>query len=211
MKNIVTLVYKYINEFIDENELLASLDGLISQENDPVKKDSLSSIKSKVTNEMNLHDIGTCILYDKLYTILTTDGFYRESAINMSDKELMLMITEYLYANYIPHIDQETFDSLVDAAIDDKKTAKENCWRLAHNYSGKSINFEKIVDYLISTRDAWYVMELFHSVGDDLNLDEMIDKLITTQDKEFIKRLLEDNLLDTIFKKEQIEILKKQF
>ena len=211
MKNIVTVVYKYINEFIDENELIINLDNLIEKETDSSKKEKLTNLKDEIINEMNLHDIGTCILYDKLYTLLTTNEFYKETAIDMSDKELMLMITEYLYANYIPSINQETFDSLVDAAIEDEKTAKENCWRLAHNYSGKSINFEKIVDYLISTRDAWYVMELFHSVGDDLNLDEMIDKLITTQDKEFIKRLLEDNLLDTIFNKEQINKLKKQF
>ena len=208
---MIKIVYKYINEFIKEDELILNLetfrDSLESAKDKKSLSDLISDIKDVVDDIQN--DFLT-LKYDKICDLLYSNDVYINLVNQMNDNDIMLMITDYISAPKVPNLNQEAFDKLVDAAINSGEDSRENCWRLAFNYEYHNLNFDKIIDYYISIRDVWYLVELMHFLQDDYDLDGIIEKVIETKDKDFIKGLLNDNFIDSTLGTLQIEKLKEQ-
>ena len=208
---MIKIVYKYVNEFIKEDELILKLetfcDSLESAKDKKSLNDLISDIKEVVDDIQNEF---LTLKYDKICDLLYNNDVYINLVNQMNDNDIMLMITDYIFAPKVPNLSQEAFDKLVDAAISSGDDSREKCWRLAVNYETHNLNFDKIVDYYISFRDIWYLVELMHFLQDDYDLDGIIEKVIETKDKDFIKGLLNDNFIDSTLGALQIERLKEQ-
>lgn len=198
---MVTLVYKYINEHINEEELLAGLVNL----NDK-RLDNLIDSINKIISE---HESKT-VIYSYIFDLLVANEVYIKEAKNQSDRDLMLMICDYLYSHNVPDINQKHFDLLVDEAIKTGKDARENCFRLAFNYNKCGYNLDKIVNYFIDLRDAWYLSEIISTNKEDLDMDKVIGKVISTHDTIFIDKLLKDNFIQAHLDTKYIELLKSE-
>lgn len=203
---MVKIVYKYINEFMNEDELINQLE-LFCNEN----KDYSESIKKLITEIKNVIDKNkhnSILKYDEIYNLLINNNVYLDLVDKMDNNDLMLMITDYIKARIVPSLKQEEFDIVVEAAINSGKDSKENCWRLAMNYENINLNFDKIEDYLISTKDSWYVVEYMTGPIESIDYDKFICKIIDTNDKEFIKKIINDDLTYTVLDEKQINKLK---
>lgn len=87
-----------------------------------------------------------------------------------------------------PKISQKQFDDLVDYVMnikDESYNKKEIIWRLCGCYEG--LNFNKVIDIFIDSRDSFYVSELVSYVDGNLDQDYLVDKMIKTNDLNFIK------------------------
>ena len=208
---MIKIVYKYINEFINEDELILKLENFRDSLEIANEKESLSILINdiKVITDDFQNEFLT-LKYDKICDLLYNNDVYINLVNQMNDNDIMLMITDYIYAPKVPNLNQETFDRIVDAAISSGDDSRENCWRLAVNYETHNLNFDKIVDYYISIRDVWYLVELMHFLQGNCDLDGIIEKVIETKDKDFIKGLLNDNFIDSTLDVLQIERLKEQ-
>ena len=54
---------------------------------------------------------------NRIVNLLINNELYITLVKQMTDQDLMLLITYYIYAPMIPKIDQETFNNLVNSAI----------------------------------------------------------------------------------------------
>ena len=133
---------------------------------------------------------------------MTQNDLVCKYAGEMDDKQLLKFITKYISVPFPPVINQEAFNDLVKAGIEDDE--KEALWRLAVNYHYKSMDFSLIEDYFISKKDAYYLVELISAVRENLNFKRLISKIKKTEDKMFIddvKKRLKDIYLDIGFNK----------
>lgn len=204
---IIKATYKYINEFMDEDSFLEEMERIISSGDIEEYKKSLTDLVKEGKALISEYKKGSIMRYKAIYDLLFSNQVYLDILESMTEKEAMLMITDYIYAPNRPKLDQKEFDAIVKEAINSGKDSKENCWRLAVNYQYDELNFDKIVEYLIQTRDSYYVVELVHTLFDVLNQDKIISSIIETRDRKFIGALLEDNFIDRTFSLEQIEKL----
>ena len=203
---MVKIVYKYINEFINEEQLINSLEQFCSENNK--YEEQIKQLIDMIKNIINEFQNNSILKYDKIYNLLLNNEIYLELFYQMSADDLMLMITDYIKARLVPTLDQKTFDAVVDAAINSGKQSKEKCWRLAMNYENSDLNFDKIEDYLISTKDVWFVVEYMTGPIESIDYDRFICKIIDTNDKEFIERIIKDDLTCTVLDENQINKLK---
>ena len=81
-------------------------------------------------------------------------------------------------------LNNEEFDKLVKVGIE--KDKREWLWRLAFNYERSNLNFDSIVDYFITKKDGYYLVELICAVDKCLDIDRIIDKI---NDKDLIEDL----------------------
>lgn len=125
-------------------------------------------------------------LYKALFETMTQNELVSVYAKKMNDKELLKFITKYIYAPFPPVLEQNEFDDLVSAGIEEDK--RESLWRLAFNYNRKNKDFSKIEDYFIEVRDDYYLVELVCAVKEDLNLLKIVEKVKNTNDTEFISK-----------------------
>ncbi len=192
--NLVNIVYKYVNHFIDNEELvelLSNIDKSDLSKNDQEKQELLlQDVKKNIETE----DVSTennkdsKKLYDILFNVLVNNPLYINCCKNMNSEELLEMITQYIYAPLTPNIDQELFNELISVAI--KEDKRESLFRLASNYREKNKDFTYIEDYFIEKRDDYYLIELISLVEDELNIDKLAEKIISTKDEQFITKIL---------------------
>lgn len=202
---MTNIVYKYINEFLKDDNLVDEI--LKIEDLTKEQKKDIDQLVNKIKEVFDSTN-SSMIRFSKIHDLLLNNKTYLEQANAMSMKDLMLMITSYIYAPNVPSVDQDTFNELVDEAIKDKD-AKEDCWRLAMNYHDKGTDLAKIEDYFIAIRDAYYMCEYISAVDDVLNIDELVSKLLNTKDKSFIKDILDRKYVISILKEKNVEKLKK--
>ena len=131
--------------------------------------------------------------YERLFKLLIHNKTYIDIAKNMSDLELMLLITSYIFVPYIPKIDQDYFNDLVDVAKD-YDNALENIWRLGMNFDGKNYNFDLLDDFFVNSKNIWYLGEYISGIH-QINQEKIVNKILETRDESFIKQILEDKFL----------------
>lgn len=188
---------------IDEvNHLLGLFEDEINNEktNEETREFLSKQYQNISKDKENIRDGGE--LYEKIFTLMTQNDLVCKYAGEMDDKQLLKFITKYISVPFPPVINQETFNDLVKAGIEDDE--KEALWRLAVNYHCKSMDFSLIEDYFISKKDAYYLVELISTVREDLDFKKLISKIKKTEDKLFIddvKKRLEDISLDIGFNK----------
>ena len=93
----------------------------------------------------------------------------------------------------IPKIDQDYFNDLVNVAKD-YDNALENIWRLGMNFDGKGYNFDLLDDFFVNSKNIWYLGEYINGIQ-QINQEKIVNKILRTKDKEFIKQVLEDELI----------------
>ena len=118
-KNIVTVIFKYINKKHNNKELLKDLNELI--ELYPKDKNIIIKYIKEINEIMNstLLDIERD---SKIEELLIKSKYNIDTAKNMSPMDVANMIADLFYIEYLPDIDQEYFDEMVEACIkNDKK------------------------------------------------------------------------------------------
>ena len=207
LKNIKDTIHNEIDEIekkrISEiNHLLGLFeDGINNEKTNEETREFLSKQYQNISkNKENIRDGGE--LYEKIFTLMTQNDLVCKYSGEMDDKQLLKFITKYISVPFPPVINQEAFNDLVKAGIEDDE--KEALWRLAVNYHYKSMDFSLIEDYFISKKDAYYLVELISAVRENLNFKRLISKIKKTEDKMFIddvKKRLKDIYLDIGFNK----------
>lgn len=207
---MVKIIYKYINEFINEEELIKDLENFYNDLSDEHDKKSVENLINDIKDIVSNFDNEFLFMkYDKVYNMILNNDVYLKLIDEMSDNDLMLMITDYILAPKVPKLNQEEFNRVVDAAINSGEESRENCFRLVTNYEYHNLKFDKIIDYFLSIRDVWYIVELMHFLQDDYDLDSIVNKIIETGDKEFIKKIINDEFINRTLDGYQIERLKE--
>ena len=119
-KNIVTIIFKYINKKHNNEELLKDLNELI--ELYPKDKDIIIKYITEINEIMNstLLDIERD---SKIEELLIKSKYNIDTAKNMSPMDVANMIGDLFYLEYLPDIDQEYFDEMVEECI---KMIKKN-------------------------------------------------------------------------------------
>ena len=86
-----------------------------------------------------------------------------------------------------PKITQEQFDKMVDYIMKNETKGgnpKELVWRLCGCYIG--LNFNKVIDLFVESKDAYYISELVSFVDGCLDQEYLTKKMIETNDLKFI-------------------------
>ena len=125
----------------------------------------------------------------------------------MNNQDLMLLITYYIFAPMIPMIDQETFNDLVNSAIQ-YDYPLEKVWRLAMNYDSRGYNYDLIDEFFVNSKDSYYLAEYISGVI-QVNKEKIVNMIIQTKDKEFIKALLKDNFIQNHLEEKHINDLEQ--
>ena len=187
---MLKIFYKYVNELIDEETLVKELKILAKSEKDNEKRGQILDLMYLIRIAMIMYKNSNYELYDTIYELFLSNPLYNELASDVSSKDLMNLITDYMRVKKLPYVNQKEFDELVEVA---KKSSdsKEKCFRLALNYQLYELNFQKIENYLIETRDAWYIAKYVSQIDNSCyDLDKIISKIISTNDKKYICELL---------------------
>lgn len=192
----VKTIYKYINKLIDKDTLINEINVFINSKTGKKYINDLNHLLETIENrDMNIEDLITNNEdeYERIFNLVTHNQTYIEIAQNMSDLELMLLITSYIFVPSIPKIDQDYFNDLVNVAKD-YDNALENIWRLGMNFDGKGYNFDLLDDFFVNSKDIWYLGEYINGIQ-QINQEKIVNKILRTKDKEFIKQVLEDELI----------------
>ena len=187
-KYYVKLVYEYVNGKYKKEELIKILKSLY----DLNKEDEVLD-RIKVLEEMNLDDKFLYYEIDKLIEELLMNEYYDKLTDKMNDYDFLNIITYNISSNRPYSIDQEKLDELIDVAKSHKDT-NENIWRLAMNYDRMGYDFSKIEEYFVSIKDIYYLQEYISGVYQK-NIDYIVDLLIKQNDKDFIKKVLDNELI----------------
>lgn len=192
----VKTIYKYINKLIDKDTLINEINVFINSKTGKKYINDLNHLLETIENrDMNIEDLITNNEdeYERIFNLVTHNQTYIEIAQNMSDLELMLLITSYIFVPSIPKIDQDYFNDLVNVAKD-YDNALENIWRLGMNFDGKGYNFDLLDDFFVNSKNIWYLGEYINGIQ-QINQEKIVNKILRTKDKEFIKQVLEDELI----------------
>lgn len=206
-KYFIKTIYKYLNNFIDNNGLLEELNFFKESKVGKKYYDDLESliekIEEKSLDELLLADIDE---HERIESLLLNNELYISLASNMTDRDLMLLITNYISCSVVFKIDQDKFDDLVRAATEYNHDL-ENVWRLAMNYDDRGYNFDLLDKFFVEKRDAWYLSEYISSVC-QVDQEKIVNLIIATKDKAFIKKILDDNFIQSHLKEEYQQKLK---
>ena len=209
----LNICYKFINQYSNAIELVNSLENFnkSGEDQEAIKsmikdiKDLMNKYPNKV-DELQDEDINEKDSYERwrsIFTYIVGNKYFNTCFNNLTDYELLKFISQYLSAPYPPKLDQEEFDKLVKVGIENEE--KEYLWRLAFNYNNSELNFDKITNYYIDTKDAYYLCELISAVGNKLDIDNIIDLI---NDKELIKSIIDSkDVISFYVNKEQLEKL----
>lgn len=189
LKNIATITLKYINKNHNTLDLLSDLNELL--ELYPSDKDEINKIIKDINKIINgkLNEEEKKL---KIEEYLLKNKYYYNTAINMTPLEVATMIGSLFYLRRLPKIDQEYFNELVDACIQNDE--KEYTWRLALNYNN-IFDMDKIETYFINIKDSYYLSELI-SILDSPNYNRITTKLIESKDKELINNVISRDYID---------------
>lgn len=81
---------------------------------------------------------------------------------------------------------QDEFDKAIDLLI--KNNNRDEIWNTCALTEG--LNYNKVIDYYVDTRDSFYIAELVSILAEDLDNEYLVNKMINTQDKDFIRESL---------------------
>lgn len=204
----VKSVYKYINKLINKYTLIEEikifLNSKVGKKYTNDINDLLSSIESKDIEDLLITNEDE---YKRIFNLVINNKTYISIAENMSDLELMLLITSYIFVPYIPNINQDTFNDLINVA----KTydhALENIWRLGMNYDCRDFDYDLLEDFFVNSKDMHYLGEYLSGIH-QVNQENIVNKIINTNDKKFIKQILENEFITNLLDKKYIDILEK--
>ena len=202
---MVEIIYKYLNEKIDEDTLVLELEDLSRTSKYEGNKE-LEKFISDIKKIIDEHT-GMYMRYDLIRNLVSNSELHKREAEAMSDQELLDMITSYIHVPLHPSISYDYFEKLVDLAIGGDN-AREQCFRLLTNYVGVDRRFDKIIDFFIKNKDTWYLSEIICFCGKQIDTMDVVEKLANTKDKKFIKEFLNRGGMKDILTDEEIKMLK---
>ena len=174
----------------------------------PLKEDNKDFINKRLVELRNeqKREIDSHERWLKALDYINKNKYFNELFESLTDYELLEFIAQNISAPFPPQFSQEEFDRLVKVGIEHDK--REWLWRLAFNYEFSKMNFDKIVDYYIEKKDAYYLSELISAVGECLNIDDIINKL---NDIDIIKYLVNNYpvIKDHVNSEKLNELIKK--
>ncbi len=196
------LDFKYSNEFIKDDKLVDELNKL--KDKYPLEKDEIDKVINKV--EILIKKFGEYVRFSKIQDVLEETELFKNELKNITPKQMLDMLTQYIYIENIPDITQEWFDEMVNECIN--SDSREKAWRLAFDFI-KNKDIQKVEDFFIKVRDEYYIGELLSTLyDDDLTLvDRVINKMVNTNDKNFIRKYLQLNYIDNFMKEEHYKKL----
>ena len=206
----VKSVYKYINKLIDKDILIEEINLFLnSKVGEKYFKDITNLLLSIENKDVSIEDL---ILanddeYKRIFNLLINNKTYINIVKNMSDLELMLLITSYISVPYTPKINQDSFENLINVA----KTydyALENIWRLGMNFDCKGYNYNLLDEFFVNSKDIRYLGEYIHSIS-QINQENIVNNIIRTADKDFIKQVLKDKFIIDNLEEKYKEILEE--
>lgn len=199
----VKSVYKYINKLIDTDTLINEINIFIKSKAGKSYIDDLNLLLENIKNkDIEIEDliINNKDEYERIFNLLIHNKTYIDIAENMSDLELMLLITSFIFVPFIPKIDQDSFNDLVNVAKN-YDNALENIWRLGMNFDGKGYNFDLLDNFFVNSQNIWYLGEYISSIH-QINQEKIVNAILKTNNKVFIKQILADNfIVDNLDKK----------
>ncbi len=206
-KFFVKTVYKFINKFNDKDNLLEELNIFL---NSPIGLEHKKELEDMIINiDKPLDELifSSDDEIERIRSILLNSELYLDFAGKMSETDLMLMVTSYIFSPNVPRVDQEFFDEMFESA---KKFghANELIWRLAMNYDSIGYNFDKFDKYFVDKKDVWYLGEYIRGVNQD-DYSHIISLVIDTDDKKFIEEVLNDDLINMTLEEEDLDLLRK--
>ena len=198
LKNIffVKSVYKYINKLINKDMLINEIKIFSNSKIEKKYKEDLNILLDNIENKDKSLEgliINNENEYQRIFDLTMHNKTYIDITKNMSDLELMLLITSYIFVPFTPNIDQDYFNDLVNVAKN-YDNALENIWRLGMNYDRKGYNFDLLDNFFVDSKNVYYLGEYISGIH-QINQEKIVNKIIKTKDKEFIKQILEDNFI----------------
>ena len=162
--DLLNACYKYFNRYIDEKELVELLKNLNRK---ILSNIEIKSIDIMIDNIIKLSDKDDSL---NLITKYITSNKYFNACFNiLTDYELLIFVTQDINPPFLPKLDSEELNKLIDAGIEHDE--REYLWRLAFNFEFE-VDLDRIANYFISVKDSYYLSELFSVVGDSLNIDK---------------------------------------
>lgn len=205
----VKSVYKYMNKLINKDILINEIKIFLNSKIGKKYKKDLNVLldnienKDKSLEELIINDENE---YESIIDLTIHNRTYIDIVKNMSDLELMLLITSYIFVPFTPNIDQNCFNDLVNVAKNYDNTL-ENIWRLGMNYDRKGYNFDLLDNFFVDSKNVYYLGEYISSIH-QINQEKIVNTIIKTKDKEFIKQILENNFIVCNLDEEYKNILK---
>lgn len=215
-KFFIKTIYKFINKFINKDTLIQEIDLFLKSKIGNKYKNELEKLLNEIENKnMSIEELllQSNDEHNRIVNLLVNNELYITLAKQMNAQDLMLLITYYIFAPIIPKIDQDTFNDLVNSAIKYDHSL-ENVWRLGMNFDCKNYNYDLLDEFFVNSKDSWYLAEYISSIH-QVNQEKIVNMVIQAKDKEFIKRLLEDNFIQSHLeekykdKLEQVLIIEK--
>ena len=192
----VKSVYKYMNKLINKDILVNEIKVFLNSKIGKKYKKDLNVLLDNIENkDKSLEEliINNENEYERIIDLTIHNRTYIDIVKNMSDLELMLLITSYIFVPFTPNIDQNCFKDLVNVAKN-YDNALENIWRLGMNYDRKGYNFDLLDNFFVDSKNVYYLGEYISSIL-QINQEKMVNTIIKTKDKKFIKQILEDNFI----------------
>lgn len=192
----VKSVYKYINKLINKDTFINEIKIFLNSNVGKKYKEDLNILLDNIENkDKSLEEliINNEDEYKRIFNLAIHNKTYIDIAENMSDLELMLLITSYIFVPFTPNIDQDYFNDLVNVAKN-YDNALENIWRLGMNYDGKGYNFDLLDSFFVYSKDVYYLGEYISCIH-QINQEKIVNTILLTKDKRFIKQILENNFI----------------
>lgn len=209
-KYFIKTVYKFMNKFIDKETLIKEIDIFkMSKVGKKYEKD-LNNLLNEIHN--NDKPIEELLLSGKtdderIIDLLLNNKLYISLVNQMNEKDLMLLITYYIFAPMHPKVDQKTFNDLVICAINYDHSL-ENVWRLGMSYDCQDYNYDLLDEFFVNSKDSWYLAEYISGIR-QVDQEKITNMIIQTKDREFIKKLLKDNFIQSHLEEKYQDNLKK--
>lgn len=192
----VKSVYKYINKLINKDILINEIKIFLNSKVGKKYKKDLNILLENIENkDKSLEEliINNENEYERIFDLTIHNKTYIDIAKNMSALELMLLITSYIFVPFTPNIDQDGFNDLVNVAKN-YDNALENIWRLGMNYDRKGYNFDLLDNFFVDSKNVYYLGE-YISIIHQINQEKIVNTIVKTKDKEFIKQILENDII----------------
>lgn len=192
----VKSVYKYINKLINKDILINEIKIFLNSKVGKKYKKDLNILLENIENkDKSLEEliINNENEYERIFDLTIHNKTYIDIAKNMSALELMLLITSYIFVPFTPNIDQDGFNDLVNVAKN-YDNSLENIWRLGMNYDRKGYNFDLLDNFFVDSKNVYYLGE-YISIIHQINQEKIVNTIVKTKDKEFIKQILENDII----------------
>lgn len=192
----VKSVYKYINKLINKDILINEIKIFLNSKVGKKYKKDLNILLDNIENkDKSLEEliINNENEYERIFDLTIHNKTYIDIAKNMSALELMLLITSYIFVPFTPNIDQDGFNDLVNVAKN-YDNSLENIWRLGMNYDRKGYNFDLLDNFFVDSKNVYYLGE-YISIIHQINQEKIVNTIVKTKDKEFIKQILENDII----------------